>query len=175
MTIPAREMRSGPRAFGRDRGVAGDGGATLLSQAATESGYRWLAACVASWFGAWGMQLVLFSWLVVGELEASPEWVGVAQTSTMIPSLLLLLMGGVAADRIDPRTLLARLHLAAVIPGYPPLGGSDTFLFPQTRSLYGLSAYQWSVGSAAGGSVVRPLQLGSLCRRDLQRRPRLRL
>ncbi len=79
-------------------------------------GYRPFVAGIASWFGAWGMQVVLFSWLVVGELGASAEWVGVAQTAVMAPSLLLLLAGGVVADRIDPRRLVIAVHLLATVP-----------------------------------------------------------
>jgi MFS family permease len=62
------------------------------------------------------MQMVLFSWLVVGELGAGPEWVGVAQTSTMLPSLALLLLGGVMADRFEPRHMLVALHVVAAVP-----------------------------------------------------------
>lgn len=80
------------------------------------SGYRWFTAGVATWFAAWGMQIVLFSWLVVGELQADAAWVGVAQTSTMLPSLLLLLLGGVAADRFDARRMLVGLHVVAALP-----------------------------------------------------------
>jgi MFS family permease len=81
-----------------------------------DSAYRWFTAGVASWFAAWGMQMVLFSWLVVGELGADPAWVGVAQTSTMLPSLGLLLYGGVLADRFEPRRMLVGLHVAAAVP-----------------------------------------------------------
>jgi MFS family permease len=62
------------------------------------------------------MQVVLFSWLVVGELQADAEWVGVAQTSTMLPSLVLLLLGGVVADRFDARRMLIGLHVIAALP-----------------------------------------------------------
>ena len=79
-------------------------------------GFAWFAAGVASWFGAWGMQVVLFSWLLVGELRASAEWVGIAQTSTMLPALVLLLVGGLVADRFDPRRLLIGLHVVAGVP-----------------------------------------------------------
>lgn len=78
--------------------------------------YPWFAAGVGSWFGAWGLQQVLFAWLVVGELRAPPEWVGVAQTSSMLPAVFLLLVGGAAADRRDPRRLLIVLHAAAALP-----------------------------------------------------------
>ena len=79
----------------------------------TARGFGWFAVGVGSWFGAWGMQQVLFSWIVVGELAAPSEWVGIAQTSTMLPSSFLLLAGGAVADRLDPRRVLAALHVAA--------------------------------------------------------------
>jgi MFS family permease len=59
---------------------------------------------------------VIFSWIVVGELQASSEWVGISQTSMMIPSLFLLVAGGAVADRFDPRRLLIAIHLIAAIP-----------------------------------------------------------
>ncbi len=61
------------------------------------------------------MQNVLFSWLVVGELHAKAEWVGIAQSATMLPSVLLILVGGVLADRHDRRSLLIGLHLIAAL------------------------------------------------------------
>ena len=87
-----------------------------VSPAAASGDYAWFTAGISSWFGAWGTQSVIFSWLVVGELRADPEWVGIAQTSTMLPALLLLLVGGAAADRNDPRRMLIRLHLLAALP-----------------------------------------------------------
>jgi MFS family permease len=79
-------------------------------------GYGAFVVGNGSWFGAWGMQQVLFSWIVVGELRASSEWVGIAQTSTMLPATLLLLAGGAVADRVDPRRLLIAMHALAVVP-----------------------------------------------------------
>jgi len=75
--------------------------------------YAWFVAGVGSWALAAGMHQVLFSWLVVGELRESPEWVGAAQTFQTLPSLLFLLLGGVLADRSDRRRLLLALHAAA--------------------------------------------------------------
>src|SRR5882672_12381292 len=68
--------------------------------------YGWFIAGVSSWFTAVGMQSVLFSWLVVGVLHAKAEWVGITQSAMMLPSLLLILLGGAVADRYDRRTLL---------------------------------------------------------------------
>jgi MFS family permease len=80
------------------------------------STYHWFTAGVASWFTAWGMNALIFSWLVVGVLQAEAQWVGVAQSSIMLPSLFLLLFGGAVADRFDPRRLLVGLHLCAALP-----------------------------------------------------------
>ena len=82
----------------------------------SDRGFGWFAVSIASWFGAWGMQVVLFSWLVVGELRASPEWVGICQTALLLPSLVLLLVGGDVADRREPRRLLSALHALATLP-----------------------------------------------------------
>ena len=78
--------------------------------------FVWFSTCIATWFAAWGIQMVMFSWLVVGPLDAGAEWLGLAQTSTMLPALFLVLFGGAAADRVDPRRLLAGLHLIAAAP-----------------------------------------------------------
>jgi predicted MFS family arabinose efflux permease len=78
--------------------------------------YAWFSAGVASWFGAFGMQSAIFAWLLVGVLEAPAHWVGIAQTSNMLPSLFLVLVGGAVADRRDPRRMLIGLHLLMIVP-----------------------------------------------------------
>ncbi|MCP5056043.1 MAG: MFS transporter [bacterium] len=71
---------------------------------------------ISSWFGGWGMQQVLFPWLVVGVLQTSAENTGIAQMSVLISNLAFLLVGGAVADRFDPRRLLILTHLAGVLP-----------------------------------------------------------
>ncbi len=78
--------------------------------------YAWFSGAIASWFASFGIQSTLFSWLLVGELGVSDEWMGVAQTSHMLPAILLLLLGGAAADRIDPRRMLIVLHGVGTLP-----------------------------------------------------------
>ena len=46
-----------------------------------------------------GIQIILLPWLVLDHLSLSSSWVGWVQTSVLIPNLLLLLLGGVFADR----------------------------------------------------------------------------
>ncbi len=77
------------------------------------SGYPAFVRGVASWFGAWGMHSALFSWLLVVQLDSSPERVGIGQLAVMLPTLLLILIGGSVADRSDVRRALVLFHLAA--------------------------------------------------------------
>ena len=76
---------------------------------------RYLGA-TSSWFGGWGMQQVLFPWLVVGVLHASAETTGLTQMSVLLSNLALVLVGGVVADRVEPRRLLVGLHLGSLLP-----------------------------------------------------------
>ena len=66
---------------------------------------------LASWFVPLGIQMVLFPWLVAVVLRMDAFAVGVAQAALMAPSLLFLPLGGLVADRGNPRRLLLRYHL----------------------------------------------------------------
>jgi MFS family permease len=70
---------------------------------------------VGSWFGCFGLHGVLFSTLLVVELEESALRVGAAQSAIMIPAVVLMLLGGIVADHADRRQLLVRLHIAASV------------------------------------------------------------
>ena len=59
--------------------------------------YRDFTFGTGMWFGGWGMLQVLFSWLVVGELRAREELVGIAQLALAFPALFSLLIGGAVA------------------------------------------------------------------------------
>ena len=74
--------------------------------------YAHFLGALASWFGAWGVNQVLFQWLVTEWLASPPALVGTAQMALMLPSLLFLLVGGAVADRLDPRRLLVAIHAA---------------------------------------------------------------
>ena len=60
--------------------------------------------------------MVLFPYLVVVYLHESPERVGLAQTASQLPMLLLILWGGVLGDRVDQRRLLLGLQFALIGP-----------------------------------------------------------
>jgi MFS family permease len=71
---------------------------------------------LATWFVPLGVQMVLFPWLVAVVLHMDAFAVGAAQTALMAPSLLFLPLGGLVADRGNPRRLLLRYHLLYAVP-----------------------------------------------------------
>ena len=68
---------------------------------------------VGSWFGSFGLHGVLFSTLLVVELQETELRVGAAQSAIMIPAVVLMLLGGAAADHANRRRLLLVLHITA--------------------------------------------------------------
>ena len=63
-----------------------------------------------------GLQKVLYPWLVVGVLELSPSYLGLAQLAVLLPSLLFVLPGGVVSDRLHRGSWLSLLYLLYFIP-----------------------------------------------------------
>jgi MFS family permease len=70
----------------------------------------------ASWFAAFGLQMVLFPHLIVNVLQENAARLGLAQMALSLPSLVFILFGGVLAERADGRVLLIVLHGVAAIP-----------------------------------------------------------
>jgi len=92
------------------------------------SGFAAYLTGLGTWFVPLGIQMVLFPWLVAVVLHMDAFAVGVAQMALMAPSLLFLPLGGLAADRGNPRKLLLRYHVLYAIPpmilaGVLSLGG----------------------------------------------------
>jgi MFS family permease len=81
----------------------------------------------ATWFAAFGLQGVIFSWLVTFRLGADPAWVGIAQASGMAPAILFILIGGAFADRRDRRAIVVTCHLlgASLASGLVALLAAD--------------------------------------------------
>ncbi len=78
--------------------------------------FRWYLAGTGAWFFAFGIQMVMFAYLVTTVLHAPANQIGLAQASLTIVSAALLLVGGAVADQVDTRRLLIVCHGAAVIP-----------------------------------------------------------
>jgi len=84
-------------------------------QAPAASPYAWFVTTVGSWALAMGLHQVVYAWLVVGELQQTATWAGIAQMVPMLPALAFLLLGGALADRVDRRRLTLVLHLLAAL------------------------------------------------------------
>jgi MFS family permease len=68
-----------------------------------------------SWFFAWGIQSVVFAWLVTMVLHESPQMVGVAQTALLIPATLLMLIGGSLSDHFGGRRVVIIAQSSAAL------------------------------------------------------------
>ncbi|MEQ9520513.1 MAG: MFS transporter [Parvibaculum sp.] len=74
---------------------------------------------LVSWFGAIGIQTVLFPFLVLKVLDAGPQELGFAMMALFLPTMLLILVGGAVADHMSGRRVLILVHFVA---GLPSLG-----------------------------------------------------
>ncbi len=71
----------------------------------------------ASWFYSWGIQSVIFTWLITIVLHVEPERVGFAQMAMLVPATLLMLVGGSLADNYGgKRIALLAQSFAAIGP-----------------------------------------------------------
>jgi len=94
--------------------------AMAASQSANDdiaASHRWFMTGQACWFLGSGINMVLYPWLVAVVLRESPEWVGIAQMAAMAPSLVLMIPGGMLADRFDQKRLLIVFQILATLPG----------------------------------------------------------
>jgi len=109
---------------------------------------------------------VVFTWLVVGVLRESPDRVGVAQMCQTLPMLLFLLFGGLLADRVELRRLLAGLHVAAAAVAI----ALAALVWANRVSFEALLVYALGWGTIqAFASPARDAMLSHLGLRDLMR------
>ena len=69
-----------------------------------------------SWFTAFGLQMVLFPYLITNRLGLNGTELGLANMALSAPSVIFLLIGGVIAERASGKYLLTLLHLMAAVP-----------------------------------------------------------
>ena len=128
--------------------------------------FPWYLAGIASWFSSYGMQTIVFPWLVAVVLHEPAARVGIAQMSLSAPSILLMMLGGAVADRADVRRLLVRGHLLAALP---PLALAAA-IANVGLSYAALIAYALAVGTL--GAFIMPARdamLGRVAGVDLGR------
>ena len=133
----------------------------------------------ASWFMAFGIQNVMFAWLVTMVLRESPEMVGIAQMSLLLPGTLLILVGGGYADRFGGRRVVIIAQTFAVLAvGYLLLVvGTDQLSFPLIIGyavFMGLAqafvtpARDGLLNEVAGGRLQRAVMLTSMVQFGMQ-------
>jgi len=128
--------------------------------------FPWYLASSSLWLGAMSLQGFLITWLLVGILETPPEAVGAGRALIELPGLVILLLGGLIADRMDGRSLLLRMHLAVALPALVIAG--VVFL--------DLLHYWWVIGFGIAVSIAQALtdparqsMLSRVSRLDIQR------
>ena len=68
------------------------------------------------WFMAFGLQMVLFPYLITNKLDLQGIQLGIANMALAAPSVVFLLIGGVVAERADGKRMLMLLHTLAAFP-----------------------------------------------------------
>lgn len=112
---------------------------------------RYLAVVGSASF-ANGVQVVLLPWLALLSLEVSAQELGWVQASVLLPSLLLMLVGGVLADRYPSVHYLAGLYAALALAHFSLLG----VLHADTLKLPGLIIYGMAIGAI--NAFIQPLR-----------------
>ena len=69
-----------------------------------------------AWFLGFGLQMVIFPYLLKNRLEVSGTLLGAAQMALSLPSVVFILIGGVVAERTSGRMLLILFHSLAALP-----------------------------------------------------------
>ncbi|MCB1645096.1 MAG: MFS transporter [Pseudomonadales bacterium] len=67
-----------------------------------------------AWFMAYGIQSVIFAWLVTMVLQQPADKVGIAQMAFLLPALFLMLVGGGLSDHFGGRRIAIIGHIIAV-------------------------------------------------------------
>ena len=132
-----------------------------------------------TWFMGYGIQSVMFAWLVTMVLRESPEMVGLAQMTLLLPGMLLILVGGSYSDRyggrriamaaqavgaLAPLLLLAllwfdRLSFSTMLVYAVLMGCAQAFVTPARDGL---------LNQVAAGRVQRTVMLTSMVQFGLQ-------
>ena len=80
---------------------------------AASSAWLWYVVAAGTWFLSFGLNGVIVPALVTQHLRGGGTAMALAQSSSQLPAVVLILIGGAVADRTDRRRLLIALHLVA--------------------------------------------------------------
>lgn len=124
----------------------------------SKSQYLWYMGGIVTWVVPQGIQMILFAWLIAVQLQESAERLGFAQMMTQLPGLFLVLLGGLLADRVDPRRILVIGHLLATLPALALAG----LLYTDQLSYSALLIFAVAMGTA--NAFILPARDGMLNR-----------
>lgn len=99
-----------------------------------------------------GIQVVLLPWLALLSLNSSAQELGWVQASVLLPSLLLMLAGGVLADRYPSVKYLAALYALLALAHFSLLG----LLHADNLELPALIIYGMAIGAI--NAFIQPLR-----------------
>ena len=72
--------------------------------------------CLICFVAPLGIQTVLLPWLIVVEMQETGARLGLAQFALQLPAIVLILAGGLLADRFDRAKILWVCHGLAALP-----------------------------------------------------------
>ena len=90
--------------------------ALAQSKPSDATGFGFYLFLHGAWFLIFGVQVVLFPYLVRVVLEESEGRLGLAQMTLQLPTTVFILFGGFIADRIGGRKLILALYTSAIFP-----------------------------------------------------------
>lgn len=110
------------------------------------------------------MQQLLVAWLLIGVLLMPADQVGLAQAIIGVPGIFLLLWGGAAADRSDPRRLLIRVYaMTSALPLILVAADQADWVSPSMVTAWGLAmATAIAFTSAPQLSILNRIAAGTL-------------
>ncbi|HEY7736260.1 MAG TPA: MFS transporter [Candidatus Limnocylindrales bacterium] len=137
--------------------VAGSGLAARLPALASPRYRRFIGGAFVGNVGAW-MQATAQGWLVLG-LTDSPGLLGLTSAAQTAPVLLLSLVAGVLADRVDRLRLLVAVQVCAAIVAavLAALTATGTVMFWHVAVLAFLAGCTTALGTPAFQAVVSSL------------------
>ena len=109
-----------------------------------------------SWFMAFGLQTVIFPYLLKNRLDVSGTLLGAAQMALSLPAVIFILIGGVMAERASGRSLLVLFHALAMIPA-----ALLAFAIGEDKLTYWLMI-AYAVGMGTVGAFMMPARDATL-------------
>ena len=122
--------------------------------------------CLICFVAPLGIQTVLLPWLIVVEMQETGARLGLAQFALQLPAIVLILAGGLLADRFDRAKILWVCHGLAALPALL----LAYVIYSQALSFQMVVIYALAMGSVtAFAQPARDGMLNQIASDDLQK------